>query len=557
MEDRKTSRDFIREIIDTDLETGKHSSIVTRFPPEPNGYLHIGHAKSICTNFGIAAEYRGKCNLRFDDTNPVKEETEFVEGIKNDIRWLGFHWDNLRFASDYFEKMYELAEKLVESGLAYVCDLSADDVRKYRGTLTEPGKNSPYRNRPAEENLNLLRRMRKGEFPDGSRTLRAKIDMASPNMSMRDPAIYRIIHHDHHRTGSEWCIYPMYDFAHCLEDSIEEVTHSLCTLEFESNRPLYNWYLEKLDMFRSRQIEFARLNLSYTVVSKRYLRRLVEEGFVKGWDDPRMPTLTGLRRRGVPPASLRNFCSVIGLSKRNSTVDIALFESCMRDELNRTAPRVMAVMNPVKLVIENYPGDTVEHFDYVVNPEDETAGTRSTPFSRELFIERDDFMENPPGKFYRMGPGREVRLRYAYLVTCTGVEKDAEGNITAVKCVYDPETKGGNAPDGRRVKGTLHWVSAAHSFPAEVRLYDRLFIKENPMDTGEAEDFTSSLNPDSLNVIQNCLVEDHMRNCEPGFTCQFERKGYFTVDTDSSREKMVFNRTITLRDSWARKQKKN
>jgi len=546
MEDRKTSRDFIREIIDTDLETGKHSSIVTRFPPEP-----------ICTNFGIAAEYRGKCNLRFDDTNPVKEETEFVEGIKNDIRWLGFHWDNLRFASDYFEKMYELAEKLVESGLAYVCDLSADDVRKYRGTLTEPGKNSPYRNRPAEENLNLLRRMRKGEFPDGSRTLRAKIDMASPNMSMRDPAIYRIIHHDHHRTGSEWCIYPMYDFAHCLEDSIEEVTHSLCTLEFESNRPLYNWYLEKLDMFRSRQIEFARLNLSYTVVSKRYLRRLVEEGFVKGWDDPRMPTLTGLRRRGVPPASLRNFCSVIGLSKRNSTVDIALFESCMRDELNRTAPRVMAVMNPVKLVIENYPGDTVEHFDYVVNPEDETAGTRSTPFSRELFIERDDFMENPPGKFYRMGPGREVRLRYAYLVTCTGVEKDTEGNITAVKCVYDPETKGGNAPDGRRVKGTLHWVSAAHSFPAEVRLYDRLFIKENPMDTGEAEDFTSSLNPDSLNVIQNCLVEDHMRNCEPGFTCQFERKGYFTVDTDSSREKMVFNRTITLRDSWARKQKKN
>jgi len=457
--EEKRSTDFIREIIENDLAAGKHHEIVTRFPPEPNGYLHIGH---------------GRCNLRFDDTNPVKEETEFVEGMKFDIEWLGFKWNSLRFASDYFDRMYTLAERLIEMGLAYVCDLTAEEVRKYRGTLTEPGINSPHRERSVEENLDLFRRMKAGEFPGGSRTLRAKIDMKSPNMNMRDPAIYRIVHHSHHRTGDEWCIYPMYDFAHCLEDSIEGVTHSLCTLEFEDNRPLYNWYLEKLDMFRSRQIEFARLNLNYTVVSKRYLRRLVEEDFVKGWDDPRMPTLCGMRRRGIPPSAIRNFCSTIGLAKRNSTVDIALFESCIRAELNKTAPRVMSVLDPVKLVIENYPEGKTEHFDYTVNPEDESMGSRKIPFTREIYIERSDFMEDPPRKFHRMGPGREVRLRYAYLVTCTGFKKDDSGRITEISCTYDPETSGGNAPDGRRVKGTIHWVSAEHCFPVEVRLYDRL-----------------------------------------------------------------------------------
>ncbi len=546
------SRDFIREIIDSDLASGKHREIVTRFPPEPNGYLHIGHAKSICTNFGIAGEYNGKCNLRFDDTNPVKEETEFVEAIMGDVEWLGFKWNNLHFASDYFERMYILAEQLIIMDLAYVCDLSPEDTKTYRGSLTKPGENSPFRNRSIEENLDLFRRMKRGEFPEGSRTLRAKIDMTSPTMCLRDPAMYRILHRSHHRTGDKWCIYPMYDFAHCLEDSIEEITHSLCTLEFEVNRPLYNWYLEKLGIFRSRQIEFARLNLNYTVVSKRYLRRLVDEDLVNGWDDPRMPTLCGLRRRGVPAAAIRNFCSTIGLAKRNSTVDIALLEHCIREELNKTAPRVMSVMNPVKLVIENFPEDKVEHFDYVVNPEDKSAGTRPTPFTRELYIERDDFMEDPPKKFFRMGPGREVRLRYAYLVTCTGVTKDEDGNITEIRCAYDPDTKGGNAPDGRRVKGTLHWVSAAHCFPVEVRLYDRLFNRENPMDAEEGEDFTSSMNPDSLTVITNCMVENHMINNKPGFTCQFERKGYFSIDPDSTSGKMVFNRTITLRDSWAK-----
>jgi len=465
MEETKRSRDFIREIIDSDLASGKHKEIVTRFPPEPNGYLHIGHAKSICTNFGIAKEFNGKCNLRFDDTNPVKEETEFVEAIKEDVEWLGFKWNSLRFASEYFDRMYSFAEQLINMGFAYVCDLSPEDTRTYRGSLTKHGKNSPYRNRSVEENLDLLRRMKNGEFPEGSRTLRAKIDMASPTMSLRDPAMYRILHRSHHRTGDKWCIYPMYDFAHCLEDSIEEITHSLCTLEFEVNRPLYNWYLEILNIFRSRQIEFARLTLSYTVMSKRLLRKLVEESLVNGWDDPRMPTLSGLRRRGVPPVAIRNFCSTIGLAKRNSIVDIALLEHCIREELNKTAPRVMSVLNPVKLVIENYPEDKTEYFDYVVNPEDESAGTRPTPFTRELYIEKDDFMEDPPKKFFRMGLGREVRLRYAYLVTCTGVIKDEEGNITEIRCTYDPETTGGNAPGGRRVKGTLHWVSAAHSSP--------------------------------------------------------------------------------------------
>lgn len=552
MEEIKRSRDFIREIIDSDLASGKHKEIVTRFPPEPNGYLHIGHAKSICTNFGIAKEFKGRCNLRFDDTNPVKEETEFVEAIKEDVGWLGFKWNSLRFASDYFDRMYLLAEQLINMGFAYVCDLSPEDTRAYRGSLTKHGKNSPYRNRSVEENLDLLRRMKNGEFPEGSRTLRAKIDMASPTMSLRDPAMYRILHRSHHRTGNKWCIYPMYDFAHCLEDSIEEITHSLCTLEFEVNRPLYNWYLEILNIFRSRQIEFARLNLSYTVMSKRLLRKLVEESLVNGWDDPRMPTLCGLRRRGVPPVAIRNFCFTIGLAKRNSTVDIALLEHCIREELNKTAPRVMSVLNPVKLVIENYPEDKAEYFDYIVNPEDESAGTRPTPFTRELYIERDDFMEDPPKKFFRMGPGREVRLRYAYLVTCTGVTRDEEDNITEIRCTYDPETTGGNAPDGRRVRGTLHWVSAAHCFPVEVRLYDRLFNKENPLDTEEGEDFTSSLNPDSLTAITNCMVEEHMRDNKPGFICQFERKGYFIIDPDSTPEKMVFNRTITLRDSWAK-----
>ncbi|MCK5133097.1 MAG: glutamine--tRNA ligase/YqeY domain fusion protein [Candidatus Sabulitectum sp.] len=550
MEETKISRDFIREIIDSDLASGKHKEIVTRFPPEPNGYLHIGHAKSICTNFGIAKEFNGKCNLRFDDTNPVKEDIEYVNAIKNDVEWLGFKWDNLHFASDYFDRMYLLAEQLINLGLAYVCDLSPEDTRTYRGSLAKPGRNSPYRSRSIEENLNLFRRMKNGEFPEGSCTLRARIDMTSSIMCLRDPAMYRILHKNHHLTGDKWCIYPMYDFAHCLEDSIEKITHSLCTLEFEVNRPLYNWFLEKLDIYRSRQIEFARLNLSYTVLSKRFLRKLVEEDFVKGWDDPRMPTLSGLRRRGVPALAIRNFCSIIGLAKRNSTVDIALLEHRIREELNKTAPRVMSVLNPVKLVIENYTEDRTEYFDYVVNPEDESAGTRPTPFTRELYIERDDFMEDPPRKFFRMGPGREVRLRYAYLVTCTGVTRDEDGCITEIRCTYDPETKGGNAPDGRRVKGTLHWVSADHSFPVEVRLYDRLFNKENPMDNEEGVDFTSHLNPDSLHVVTNCMVEDHMRNYKPGFICQFERKGYFSIDPDSTPEKMVFNRTIPLRDSW-------
>lgn len=555
MEEKRKS-DFIRDIIEGDLASGKHSEIITRFPPEPNGYLHIGHAKSICTNFGIAEEYRGRCNLRFDDTNPVKEETEFVEGMKEDIRWLGFQWDELHYASDYFQIMYDLATKLIEMGLAYVCDLSAEEIRNYRGTLTEPGKNSPYRERPVEENLDLFRRMREGEFAAGSRTLRAKIDMASPNMNMRDPAIYRIVHHSHHRTGDSWCIYPMYDFAHCLEDSIEGVTHSLCTLEFEDNRPLYDWYLEKLNMFRSRQIEFARLNLNYTVVSKRYLRRLVEENFVKGWDDPRMPTLCGMRRRGIPPGAIRKFCSVIGLAKRNSTVDIALFESCIRDELNAEAPRAMSVIDPVKLVVENYPEDRTEMFDYTVNPEDESQGIRKVPFTRELYIERADFMEDPPRKYHRMGPGREVRLRYAYLVTCTGFEKDENGRITEIRCVYDPESSGGNAPDGRKVRGTIHWISSENARKAEVRLYDRLFARENPLKTEEGQDFTESLNPDSLTVASGCLVEEHMATRPAGYTCQFERHGYFCVDPESTPERPVFNRTITLKDSWARQQKR-
>lgn len=551
----KKGRDFIREVIDRDRAEGKHGGRVhTRFPPEPNGYLHIGHAKAICTNFGIADEYRGKVNLRFDDTNPVKEETEFVDAIKADIQWLGFNWDSELYASDYFEQMYLYAEKLVRQGDAYVCDLTPEQVREYRGTLTEPGRESPFRNRTTEENLELFRGMRRGDYPEGSRTLRARIDMASPNMNMRDPAIYRILHRPHHRTGSEWCIYPMYDYAHCLEDSIEGITHSLCSLEFEDHRPLYDWFLSRLGVFHPQQIEFARLNMTYTVLSKRFLRGLVENGVVSGWDDPRMPTLRGMRRRGIPAEAVRLFCDRIGLAKRDSMVDIALMEHIVRDTLNNSAPRVMAVLNPVRLVVENYPADRVEMFDYQINPEDESAGIRSIPFSRELFIEREDFMETPAPKFFRLSPGAEVRLRYAYLVRATGVERNGSGEITAVRCTYDPESRGGNSPDGRRVKATLHWVSADHSIPAKARLYDRLFRCENPL--GEDGDLVDHLNPDSLVTLDDCRVESHMASVTPEQVFQFERMGYFCVDADSDPESLVFNRTIPLRDTWDRIRRK-
>lgn len=545
----KKSRDFIREVIDRDRAEGKHEGRVhTRFPPEPNGYLHIGHAKAICTNFGIADEYKGKVNLRFDDTNPVKEETEFVDAIKADIQWLGFNWDNELYASDYFEQMFVHSEKLVRQGDAYVCDLTPEQVKEYRGTLTEPGRESPFRNRSIGENLELLRGMRNGDFPEGSRTLRARIDMASPNMNMRDPAIYRILHRAHHRTGSDWCIYPMYDYAHCLEDSIEGITHSLCSLEFEDHRPLYDWFLSKLGVFHPQQIEFARLNMTFTVLSKRFLRGLVENGVVGGWDDPRMPTLRGMRRRGIPPEAVRLFCDRIGLAKRDSMVDIALLEHLVRETLNSSAPRVMAVLNPIRLVVENYPAGQVEMFDYQINPEDESAGTRSIPFCRELFIEREDFMETPPPKFFRLSPGAEVRLRYAYLVKATGVEKNADGDVTTVRCTYDPESRGGNSPDGRRVKATLHWVSADHSIPAEARLYDRLFKCENPL--GEDGELIDHLNPDSLVTLEDCRVESHMSSAMPEQNFQFERMGYFCVDADSAPNRMVFNRTISLRDTW-------
>ncbi len=545
----KRSRDFIREVIDRDRAEGKHDGRVhTRFPPEPNGYLHIGHAKAICTNFGIAAEYDGQVNLRFDDTNPVKEETEFVDAIKADIEWLGFRWNRELYASDYFGKMYEHAESLIRQGDAFVCDLTPEQVRAYRGTLTEPGRESPFRNRSVEENLMLFRAMRNGEFQEGSRTLRAKIDMASPNINMRDPAIYRILHRAHHRTGTDWCIYPMYDYAHCLEDSIEGITHSLCSLEFEDHRPLYDWFLTRLGVFRPQQIEFARLNMTYTVLSKRFLRGLVESGVVSGWDDPRMPTLRGMRRRGIPPEAVRIFCDRIGLAKRDSMVDIALLEHIVREALNETAPRVMSVLNPVRLVIENYPDGLVEEFDYQVNPEDESAGTRKIPFCRELFIEREDFMETPPPKFFRLSPGTEVRLRYAYLITATGVEKNSSGEVTTVKCVYDPASRGGTSPDGRKVKATLHWVSSPHSIPAEARLYDRLFSCENPM-AGEG-DLADHLNPASLQVLRGCRVEAHMDRALPEQTFQFERMGYFTVDPDSGPAGLVFNRTLSLRDTW-------
>ena len=546
--------DFIREIVEKDLREGKHNGrIHTRFPPEPNGYLHIGHAKAICIDFGIAEEYGGLCNLRFDDTNPTKEDVIYVESIQEDIKWLGFDWeDRLFFASDYFEQMYMYAEQLIEKGVAYVCDLSADDIRKYRGTLTEPGKNSPYRNRSVEDNLDLFRRMKAGEFPDGSRTLRAKIDMASPNMNMRDPAIYRILKKSHHRTGDEWCIYPMYDYAHCLEDSIEGITHSLCSLEFENNRPIYDWILDQLGVFHPQQIEFARLNLTYTVMYKRKLAQLVEDEYVNGWDDPRMPTLSGLRRRGVTSESIRNFIDRIGVAKRDSTVDMALLDYCIREDLNIRAERRMGVLDPLRVVIENYPEDLTEELEFVNNPEDETAGTRMVPFSRELFIERQDFMEDPPGKFFRLAPGREVRLRYAYFITCRDVVKDDDGNILELRCTYDPETRGGNASDGRKVKGTIHWVSAEHSLKAVVRLYDRLFTVENPL---AEDDFKKTINPDSLTILTSCRLEPSVADLKVGVPLQFERIGYFCADQESMPDKLIFNRTISLRDTWKKIQR--
>ncbi|MFH1371504.1 MAG: glutamine--tRNA ligase/YqeY domain fusion protein [Planctomycetota bacterium] len=555
--EKEVRRDFIRDIVAEDCKTGKWQGRVhTRFPPEPNGYLHIGHAKSICLNFGIAADFNGKCNLRFDDTNPEKEEQEYVDSIVADVRWLGWNKDGKVFyASDYFEQMYNWAVDLVKKGRAYVCDLTADEVTQYRGTLTRPGKNGPYRDRSVEENLDLFTRMKAGEFPDGSKTLRAKIDMAHPNLNMRDPIMYRILHASHHRTGDKWCIYPTYDWAHGLEDSIEKVTHSICTLEFENHRPLYDWYLDALEIYHPQQIEFARLNLTFTVMSKRKLLKLVQDKYVTGWDDPRMPTLCGLRRRGYSPEAIRNFCAVIGVNKFNSTIDMALLEHCLREDLNKTSPRVMAVLRPLKVIIDNYPQGQVEQLDAINNPEAPSAGTRKVPFGRELCIERDDFMENPPAKFYRLAPGREVRLRYAYFIKCVNAVKDEDGNVIELHCTYDPATKGGNAPDGRKVKSTIHWLSAKEAIPAEVRLYDTLFTRENPDDVPEGQDFTANLNPKSLEVLSDSLVEPSLKDAKPLSGYQFERLGYFCVDRDSSAGKLVFNRTVTLRDEWAKIQK--
>jgi glutaminyl-tRNA synthetase len=544
---------FIRDIIIEDIKAGKHGGRVqTRFPPEPNGYLHIGHAKAICLDFGLAAEFGGKTNLRFDDTNPSKEETEYVEAIMEDVQWLGFQWDGLFYASDYFRQLYEWAIQLIKAEKAFVCDLSADEIREYRGTLTEPGKESPYRNRSVEENLDLFERMKNGEFPDGSRTLRAKIDMASPNLNFRDPVMYRILHMEHHRTGNQWCIYPMYDWAHGQSDSIERVTHSICTLEFDNNRPLYNWFIEQLGIFPSQQYEFDRLSLTYTVMSKRKLLRLVQEGLVKGWDDPRMPTLSGMRRRGYTPEAIRNFCASLGVSKTNGITQLQQLEYFVREDLNKHALRVMAVLNPLRVVIDNYPDDLVEEMDAVNNPEDASAGTRKVPFSKVLYIEQDDFREDPPKQFYRLAPGREVRLRYGYLITCQSVVKDANGNVVELHCTYDPATRGGNTPDGRKGKSTIHWVSAAHAVNAEVRLYDNLFAKENPDEAEEGQDFTANLNPNSLEVLTGCKVEPGLRDAVPGTRYQFERMGYFCVDPDSAPGKPVFSRTIGLRDTWAK-----
>jgi len=548
---------FIRDMIKEDIKSGRFGGkVITRFPPEPNGHLHIGHAKAICIDFGMALEFGGECHLRYDDTNPSKEEQEYVDAIEADVRWLGFDWGkHLYYASSYFHQMYDWAVQLIKSGDAYVDDLNAEEIREYRGTLTQPGKNSPFRDRSAQENLDLFERMRNGEFPDGSKILRAKIDMSSPNMNMRDPVMYRIMNAPHHRTGIEWKIYPMYDFAHGLEDSIEGITNSLCSLEYEDHRPLYDWFLDKLGIYHPQQTEFARLNLSFTVMSKRKLLELVKKGLVKDWDDPRMPTLAGLRRKGYTPESIRNFCERIGVAKRDSFVDIALLEHCLREDLNKRALRAMAVMNPVKVVIDNYPQGQVEELDAINNPENPDAGSRKVPFSRELYIEADDFMEEPPKKFFRLAPGREVRLRYAYFITCTGVEKDSAGNVTVLHCSYDPQTKGGSSPDGRSPKATIHWVSSAHALDAEVRMYDKLFTKEDP-NVADDGNFLSNLNPDSLSVNTKCKLEPTLALALPGDRFQFERIGYFCADPDFTREKPVFNRTVTLKDDWAKIVKK-
>ncbi|TET52752.1 MAG: glutamine--tRNA ligase/YqeY domain fusion protein [Anaerolineales bacterium] len=547
----------MRKIIEEDLRTGKYDGRVhTRFPPEPNGYLHIGHAKAICINYGIAEQYEGLYNLRFDDTNPTKEDVEYVESIKADIRWLGFDWGRrLYFASDYFEQLYNHALTLIEKGKAYICDLSPEEIRKTRGTLTEPGKDSPYRNRSVEENLDLFKRMRAGEFEDEARVLRAKIDMSSPNLNMRDPVMFRILRATHHRTGDDWLIYPTYDFTHCVSDSIEGITHSLCSLEFEDHRPLYDWFLDQLDIYHPQQIEFARLFINHTVLSKRRLGRLVKEGVVTGWDDPRMPTLSGLRRRGYTPEAIRDFCDRIGIAKANSVVDIALLEHSLREDLNARAPRVMAVLRPLRVVIDNYPEDQVEELDATNIPGDPAAGTRKIPFSRVLSVEQADFQEDPPKKYHRLAPGREVRLKHAYLITCVDVVKDHSGKVVELRCTYDPETRGGEAPDGRKVRGTLHWVSAAHSIPAEARLYDHLFAKADPSDVEEGADFTANINPDSLEVLTDCQVEPSLAGATSGSRYQFLRLGYFCVDPDSSPERLVFNRTVSLRDTWAKIQK--
>jgi len=545
---------FIRDIILDDLKTNKYGGRVhTRFPPEPNGYLHVGHAKSIHINFGLAREFGGLCNLRFDDTNPSKEETEYVDSIIADVRWLGGDWeDRLFYASDYFDQLYAWAVQLIEKGKAFVCDLTAEQVRQQRGTLTEPGQESPYRNRSIEENLDLFERMRKGEFPDGSRTLRAKVDMASPNLNMRDPVLYRILHMSHHRTGNKWCIYPMYDFTHGQSDSIERITHSICTLEFEDHRPLYDWFIEQLGIYHPQQIEFDRLNLTYTLLSKRKLLALVQNNLVRGWDDPRMPTISGMRRRGYTPEALRNFAGRIGVSKTNGTTELALLEYFVREDLNRRAARVMAVLRPLRVVIDNYPEGQVEHMDAVNNPEDPSMGTRTVPFSKVLYIEQDDFREDPPKQYFRLAPGREVRLRYGYLVTCTGVVKDSSGNVVELHCTYDPATKGGTTPDGRKVESTIHWVSAEHAVDAEVRIYETLFNCEDPNVVPEGQDFTVNLNPNSLEVITGCKLEPSLREAAPGTPYQFERLGYFAADPDSTREMLVFNRTVALRDTWAK-----
>jgi glutaminyl-tRNA synthetase len=557
-QDTRTHSNFLRDQIASDLSSKKYgdASIQTRFPPEPNGYLHIGHAKAICLDFGLADEFGGKTNLRFDDTNPEKEEQEYVDSIQKDVRWLGFDWERLCYASDYFGQLYEWAFKLVEDGKAYVDDLTADEIRKHRGTLTEPGTDSPYRTRSVEENIDLFVRMKNGEFPDGSRVLRAKIDMGSPNLNMRDPVMYRILHATHHRTGDQWCIYPMYDFAHGQSDSIEHVTHSMCTLEFADHQPLYRWYIEQLGIFPSQQIEFDRLNLTYTMLSKRKLLQLVQEKRVSGWDDPRMPTISGIRRRGFTPEAIRAFCASIGATRTNGTTDIEMLEHFQRDDLNHRVPRAMTVLRPLKLVIDNYPAGQVEQVEVANNPEDPSAGTRQVPFSGEIFIEQDDFREVPPPKYYRLSPGKEVRLRAAYFVTAQRVVKDEDGNVIEVHCTYDPASRGGNSPDGRKVKSTIHWVSSAHAISAEIRLYDKLFSKADPFDVEEGRDVLSNLNPDSLEILNGAKLEPSLASAKPGDRFQFERVGYFCVDLDSTAEKLVFNRTLPLKDSWAKIEKK-